>query len=274
MIFARLRAFACHSLANMAFATLALASLTLAAAVLSAPTTAQARSITIGSEEVLRQLQDIPLQGKSGEALYLGHKLTFHWLGLPYSFSDDGYVIGVKDKSLYYNVSGDQISGWQGQGLLPSPLPVYQLGIGDYIMGYLLWIALALVSLWWLARTLQDRLATTRAPLSTASKVDAGNDMPQSLSTEAQRRVVQAARAVSAPPRPSTDDKQHSESLAAAHTPAPALPTSLTLVPRSAPLPNQGQQNALHRRAPQMAQLSRMPVAKTRCRVKALKQAS
>lgn len=267
MISTRLRSVARNGLAVLALVT----------AVLTAPVAAEARSITIGSEAVLRELQDISLQGPKGEALYLGHKLTFHWLGLPYSLADDGYIIGVKGKTLYYNVSTEQITAWQSQNLLPSPLPGYQLGLVDYILGYLLWIALLLVSLWWLARPMLDR---------TKSKT-AAETAPLARSQEAILRLIKAARsATSRSPR-----TPHEAPLANAATqpishrdackPVASAPGPLTRVPGptgSSPEndPRIAPQHPpqLQDRSPHAANLPRFPVARTRCRVKALKLAS
>lgn len=54
-----------------------------ALAVASAATPASAATFNTGPETVVRHLQDVRLQNGSGEPLYLGYKVTYHWFGLP-----------------------------------------------------------------------------------------------------------------------------------------------------------------------------------------------
>ncbi len=65
----------------------------------------------------------------------------------PYNITDDGYVLGVKGSaSSYYKLDDAQIKSLQARGLLPSPLPPYELSEIDYLFGYMLWIVLAFVA--------------------------------------------------------------------------------------------------------------------------------
>ncbi len=265
MIYTRL-----HALARSCLAALALASV-----VLMSPVAAEARSIKFGSDEVLRESQDVSLKSAKGEALYIGHKLTFHWLGLPYGLSDDGYIVGVKGKTLYYDVTREQIAGWQSKNLLPSPLPTYQLGILDYAMGYLLWISLALVALWWLVRTL----------LAKAKPAAASAAAPWASPRDTMRRLIQAARSALTMPRLAIGRAPLARaSLPAARPPAAdrsaatASSAALRLLQFFSPPHHQKARHVPQQPAPrhdcnaqQSVHLPPLPVARTRCRVKALK---
>jgi hypothetical protein len=92
-----------------------------------------------GTEDHLRPIQDVAFKGPKGEALYLGYKFSYHCFILPYSVSDEGYVLGVKGTdTTYYRLTKAQIEQLQASGQLPSPLPSYQLSTSDYVMGHML----------------------------------------------------------------------------------------------------------------------------------------
>ena len=109
-----------------------------------------ASAMLLGKSEHIRQLVDIPVKGPNGEALYLGYKLTFHNFLGGYNVTEDGHVIGVKgDSTRYFPMPmSDRIAAMQQAGMLPKPLPTYQLDTEDYIRGYWLWPALLLVLVW------------------------------------------------------------------------------------------------------------------------------
>ena len=106
---------------------------------------AQAAKLYFGTQEYLRQIQDVEVKGPKGEALYLGHKYSFHSFILPYRMTDDGYVLGVRGEQSYFRLDDANIKSMQARGQLPSPLPAYQLSVLDYAMGHGAWIALAVI---------------------------------------------------------------------------------------------------------------------------------
>jgi hypothetical protein len=59
-------------------------------------TPAQAAKVYFGTQEYLRNIQDVEAKGPKGEALYLGHKYSFLSFILPYRMTDDGYILGVR----------------------------------------------------------------------------------------------------------------------------------------------------------------------------------
>jgi tetratricopeptide (TPR) repeat protein len=118
----------------------AIAVLTLSAA------PAQAAKLYFGAQEYLHKIQDVDIKGPKGEELYLGYKYSHHSFVLPYRTTDDGYILGVRGMRLYYRLDDANIKSLQARGLLPSPLPPYQLSLLDYALGYLLWPVLAVIA--------------------------------------------------------------------------------------------------------------------------------
>jgi tetratricopeptide (TPR) repeat protein len=92
-----------------------------------------------GTQEYLRPIQDVSIKGPNGEQLYLGYKYSFYSFVAPYRLSDDGYILGVKGRDAYFRLDKAGIERYQANGLLPSPLPAYELSTLDYAMGHLLW---------------------------------------------------------------------------------------------------------------------------------------
>jgi tetratricopeptide (TPR) repeat protein len=106
---------------------------------------AQAAKVYFGTQEYLRQIQDVEVKGPKGEALYLGHKYSFHSFILPYRMTDDGYVLGIRGQQSYFRLDDANIKSMQARGQLPSPLPPYQLSLLDYAFGHSLWIAVLVI---------------------------------------------------------------------------------------------------------------------------------
>lgn len=99
-----------------------------------------------GATESIRKIQDVDIKGTEGEALYLGYKITRQAILLPYTMSDDGYVLGVRENTQrYYPLSAEQIAAFQNEGSLPNPLPKYQIDKLDWAIGHALWLTLPFV---------------------------------------------------------------------------------------------------------------------------------
>ncbi len=123
---------------------------------------ADAARLVFGASDQLRKLQDVDVTGSMGEALYLGHKFTHHAFILPYMLTDDGYILGARnDPKRYYKLDVAKIATLQAKGLLPTPLPAYQIGMFDYVFGYLLWLLLPVIAIfgWFGARKDKKRAA-------------------------------------------------------------------------------------------------------------------
>ena len=103
----------------------------------------EARAWTpFGIAEHTTRIQDVTLTTPDGDALYLGYKTSTVYFILGVYVSDDGYVLGLRSNAKHYvdMPPPDILAGFQKNGQLPTPLPPYRLGIGDYLAGYSLWI--------------------------------------------------------------------------------------------------------------------------------------
>ncbi len=276
-----------------AFAGLALAFVT---------TPASAGTFNVGPETVVRHLQDVRLQNGSGEPLYLGYTITYHWFGLPYSVSRGGYVLGVKDKPIRYDLDEARVVEWQAQGHVPSPLPVYQMSTADFVLGNLLWIVAGLLSLWYGGRALVfHRSAKPAALVVDETAKAAAVAMAQRAAQvarvqQAKPAVANVPSAVPAVPAPhvppvaknvQSAGEAESRPMASRQGPSQPIRQAEQLQPQQTQeRPRlQEQIQALKQPAPrplsqQASQLSqtmvtamRLPVARTLCRVKALKVA-
>lgn len=124
------------------------------------------------SEEVLRPLQDVSIKNANGDNLYLGYKVSFHWFVLPYAVSNDGYILGAKDKPIFYSADKAKLEQWQAEGHLPNPLPRNRLSVRDYLFGHLLWIILGAVAIWYGRAVINyRRAAVAAARTASAAKV-------------------------------------------------------------------------------------------------------
>lgn len=251
-----------------------LAALFCVAAMAAAAPAAEA-GFKLGPEEKLRSLEDVRLQTSAKEALFIGHKVTFYWLGLPFTFSDDGYILGVKGKQVYYPLDKNKLGEWQAQGLLPNPLPAYELSAADYVFGHLLWVVLAASGLWTGARALYARRRRKPPAASPVAPVVAPASAPPA-------RVAQAVGVpppVKAPQSPAVAPVPEKAAVAptpapARAVPAPSAPQQQMPPPAQAPSPRPGPVRATSLSATELrAEAAKLPIAKTVCRVKAIKAA-
>jgi hypothetical protein len=128
---------------------------------LTAPASAQ---FTFGGDEKLHTIVDVPVVIQNDEALMLGFKTTTQNFILPHTIADDGYVLVVKDdRQKFYSLTPEQISQWQAQGLIPDPLPSYEIPLIDRIIGYALWPTLLLIALVYLIPAWRKRKAAAVA---------------------------------------------------------------------------------------------------------------
>jgi hypothetical protein len=117
------------------------------AALLAPPARADAAQLRFGTSEQISFIQDVTAKGPEDEPLFLGRLIrTQNFIG-GYSFEDAGFVLGVKgDSKKFYNMpTGEELARLQRAGFLPSPLPDYQPGFLDYLVGYSLWLVVLLI---------------------------------------------------------------------------------------------------------------------------------
>ena len=115
-------------------------------------TAADAARYQFGNVEDIHFIQDVDVTGSKGEKLYLAYKTSTMFALLPVYITDDGYVLGVSGEDSYYTLTEKQIADLQGSDLLPKPLPSYGLELMDYAFGYLLWLVLAGLVLFYVVR--------------------------------------------------------------------------------------------------------------------------
>lgn len=110
------------------------------------PRDAQAK-MYFGDQDYVRLIQDIPLKGPNGEALFLGYRYRMSFFVAGLYVKDEGYVLGVKGNSERFFRMPDAIyiTKWQSEGLLPKPFPPYRLNAFDYLIGYSFWPMLAAI---------------------------------------------------------------------------------------------------------------------------------
>lgn len=113
------------------------------------PRDAQAKFF-FGDQQYIKFLQDVPLKGPNGEALYLGHMQRTKYFIAGLYVTDEGYVLGIKgNRDRFFRMpSAAQIAQFQKDGMLPKPFPNYRLGMADYLVGYSLWILLVVIVGW------------------------------------------------------------------------------------------------------------------------------
>lgn len=145
-------------------------------------TPATAAKIYFGTQEHLREIQDVEIKGANGEALYLGYKYSFHSFLLPYSLTDDGYVLGIRGEKSYFHLDGANLKSFQDSGQLPSPLPTYRVSLLDYAMGHALWIVLVVMAgLWPLLRRNKRRRKRAQPHLDDAIALHRAGDLNKAV---------------------------------------------------------------------------------------------
>jgi len=105
---------------------------------------AQART-RFGTTERFHYVAAVSLKGPNGEQLFLARRIVERHFLLPYAIEDGGYVLGISGDSRHYFrlPEGEKLKAMQRAGLLPDPLPAYELGFVDLLFGHALWILLA-----------------------------------------------------------------------------------------------------------------------------------
>ena len=120
------------------------------AIIASASSSAHARKLCFGTDENLRKVQDVDLKGPEGGKLHLARKISMDCFLLPYTVRDGGYVLAKEDGKTYFQLTDAQISEYQQQGSLPSPLPPFELSTLDKVFGHSLYL-LVLFMIGWFA---------------------------------------------------------------------------------------------------------------------------
>ena len=109
-----------------------------------------------GTDESLRFVIDVELEGPNGEDLQLSRKIIRQSFLLPYVVKDGGFVLTIKGQhNSYYELPvPDKVRAMQLVGILPNPLPEWKLETMDMLLGYSLWITLIVLGVWGGIKTL------------------------------------------------------------------------------------------------------------------------
>ena len=137
---------------------LVLAVAAIAAAFLAMAPAAEARGVgRFGEEDNFNKVQTLSLPAELANALppewakgieLDTHTIT-HWFGAGAWLEDKGFAITVPGTDDYWQLTDEMTTELQGAGILPSPMPKYEIPIMDYVFGYSLWIVLAVVALFY-----------------------------------------------------------------------------------------------------------------------------
>ena len=117
-----------------------------AGALMAAPTAAYAGKAMFGVDEDIRKIQSLG-QGADGQELYLGRLVSTRFFIAGLYVKDRGFVVG-KGADRYLPLTPRLTSELQKTGVLPTPLPSFHLRWVDYVLGYSLWLLLAVILLW------------------------------------------------------------------------------------------------------------------------------
>ena len=105
-----------------------------------------------GHFQDIHKIVDVKLEGKNGDKLFLGYMTESYYIEAGVYIKDEGYILGVEGRegSFYPMPIGKDLKYYQENGLLPNPLPSYNIPIKDYIIGYSMWIILFLVGAYYI----------------------------------------------------------------------------------------------------------------------------
>jgi hypothetical protein len=106
--------------------------------------------LRFGANQRVHFVQEVSLRGPNDEQLFLGRMIETNSFLLPYAVKDQGFVLGIAGESArYFDMPPDDaLQAMQREGLLPAPLPTYELTAVDLIFGNLLWIVIAVLALY------------------------------------------------------------------------------------------------------------------------------
>ncbi|MDR2151393.1 MAG: hypothetical protein LBO72_01110 [Helicobacteraceae bacterium] len=109
---------------------------------------ADARGIPVkfGEEEKIEHIADVELKSPRNKPMALAQKVTTKWFILPYRTTAELALTDRGETGRYYNMpEGDDLAGFQSEGLLPNPLPSASLGLLGILWGHSLWIAIFII---------------------------------------------------------------------------------------------------------------------------------
>jgi len=128
-------------------------------------TSLQAAGIPIiyGHYEDINKIVNVKLTDKQNRQLFLGYKTDSFYIEAGVFIKDQGYVLGIENGngSYYPMPTGESLKYYQKNGLLPNPLPSYNIPILEYIKGYSLWIILFLFIAYYIGKYVSKKEENT-----------------------------------------------------------------------------------------------------------------
>lgn len=151
--------------------------------------------LMFGWDDKITCIQPVGVTGQDGEALCLAHKHSKLFVAAGVYVRDDGYVLGdpAHQDRFYPWPEAQQVKAWQSAGLLPDPLPSYSISAFDYAFGYSLWIIIAGMIAWALAKRALTRRRQERDALIPVTRG------PPKVETEGDRFINQTVTAMLQP---------------------------------------------------------------------------
>ncbi len=158
---------------------LVLAVAALAAAFLAITPAAEARGFgRFGEEDNFNKVQALTVPAELADALppewsrgieLDTHTIT-HWFGAGAWLEEKGFAIVVPGTEDYWQLDDEMTAELQGAGILPSPMPKYEIPIMDYVFGYSLWIVLGAIALFYGAKVLLFKKKPEPVPAASSSQ--------------------------------------------------------------------------------------------------------
>lgn len=101
----------------------------------------------------------------------LGYRYSVDWAGVPYGLTDHGYVFTTNQGKQYVSLSEQEIETFQSAGILPKPLPPYEIPLGWRIGAYSAHALVTIIVLFaafklWQRRRLKRDLGSTEITTS------------------------------------------------------------------------------------------------------------
>jgi hypothetical protein len=143
--------------------------------------------MAFGWDDKITCIQSVGVKGQDNEPLCLAYKTSKLFVVAGVYMKDEGYVLGDpahKDR-FYPWPDADQVKKWQSAELLPDPLPEYSIPAIEYAFAYSLWIVIAVMIAWGVAK---NALTKRRQARDAAIPVSHG---PPILETEGDKFIAQ-----------------------------------------------------------------------------------
>ncbi len=151
--------------------------------------------LMFGWDDKITCIAPVGVKGENDEPLCLAYRTSKLFVGAGVYLKDEGYVLGDPGKKdLYYPWPDEaQVTKWQSAELLPDPLPAYSIPLVEYAFAYSLWIIIAAMVAWAVAKS---ALSKRRQQRDALIPVHFG---PPTVVTEGDRFISETVKAMLQP---------------------------------------------------------------------------